>query len=163
MSQGIHVFGSASMGALRAAELWPFGMEGVGVIFESYRDGRLEDDDEVAIAHGPSEVGFVAASEAMVDIRPTLRRAEQDGIIPPEVGTALERIAKQLFYPTRSYPQLLNCALESGLPAAVLARLEQWLPGRKVRQKREDALTMLRTIRTRLDEGLPPKKSSLFF
>lgn len=163
MSQGIHVFGSASMGALRAAELWPFGMEGVGVIFESYRDGRLEDDDEVAIAHGPSEVGFVAASEAMVDIRPTLRRAEQDGIIPPEVGTALERIAKQLFYPTRSYPQLLNCALESGLPAAVLARLELWLPGRKVRQKREDALTMLRTIRARLDEGLKPKKVAYFF
>ena len=73
MSQGIHVFGSASMGALRAAQLWPFGMEGVGVIFESYRDGKLEDDDEVAMTHGPSEVGFVAASEAMVDIRPTVR------------------------------------------------------------------------------------------
>src|SRR4051812_10207513 len=150
MSQGIHVFGSASMGALRAAELWPFGMEGVGVIFEAYRDGRLEDDDEVAIAHGPSEVGFVAISEAMVDIRPTLRRAEQDGIIPAEVGTALERIAKQLFYPTRSYAQLLNCARRNGLPAAVLARFEQWLTGGKVSQKRQDALTMLRTMRTRL-------------
>jgi hypothetical protein len=163
MSQGIHVFGSSSMGALRAAELWAFGMEGVGIIFESYRDGRLEDDDEVAIAHGPSEVGFVAASEAMVDIRATLRRAEQEGIIPLEVGTALERIAKQLFYPTRSYPQLLNCALESGLPAAAVTRLEQWLTGGKVRQKREDALTMLRTMRTRLNEGLKPKKVSYFF
>ena len=30
MTQGIHVFGSASMGALRAAELEAFGMEGVG-------------------------------------------------------------------------------------------------------------------------------------
>ena len=34
MDQGIHVYGSASMGALRAAELHAFGMEGVGTIFE---------------------------------------------------------------------------------------------------------------------------------
>src|SRR6516165_742713 len=33
MSRGIHVFGSASMGALRAAELEVFGMEGVGAVF----------------------------------------------------------------------------------------------------------------------------------
>ena len=69
MSRGIHVFGSASLGALRAAELAAFGMEGVGTIVELYRDGVLEDDDEVAIAHGPAESGFVAASEAMVNIR----------------------------------------------------------------------------------------------
>src|SRR5579859_4749374 len=47
LSQGIHVFGAASMGALRAAELHPFGMQGVGRIFEAFRDGMLEDDDEV--------------------------------------------------------------------------------------------------------------------
>jgi len=41
MSRGIHVFGSASIGALRAAELAAFGMEGVGTIFEFYRDGML--------------------------------------------------------------------------------------------------------------------------
>src|ERR1700745_3074106 len=34
LSRGIAVFGSASMGALRAAELHPFGMRGVGRIFE---------------------------------------------------------------------------------------------------------------------------------
>ena len=84
MSRGIHVFGSASIGALRAAELAAFGMEGVGTIFELYRDGVLEDDDEVAIAHGPAEVGFVAGSEAMVNIRQTLQRAERDGVISAE-------------------------------------------------------------------------------
>src|SRR5512147_3214094 len=34
MSQGIHVFGAASMGALRALELAPFGMIGVGSVFD---------------------------------------------------------------------------------------------------------------------------------
>ncbi|MCK5364697.1 MAG: hypothetical protein KAR22_17095, partial [Gammaproteobacteria bacterium] len=57
MARGVHVFGSASMGALRAAELEPFGMQGVGRIFEAYRSGvfapyfgeAFEDDDEVAV------------------------------------------------------------------------------------------------------------------
>src|SRR4051794_12155361 len=58
MSRGIHVFGSASMGALRAAELAPFGMVGIGEIFEAYQSGTLEDDDEVAVAHGYAETGY---------------------------------------------------------------------------------------------------------
>src|SRR5260370_24883948 len=81
MSQGIHVFGSASMGALRAAELVDFGMEGVGAVFEMYRDGILEDDDEVAVVHTTDEFGFRAGSEAMVDIRPTLATATDDGVL----------------------------------------------------------------------------------
>src|SRR2546429_8339173 len=34
---GVKVFGSSSMGALRAAECWQYGMVGVGRIFEAYR------------------------------------------------------------------------------------------------------------------------------
>ena len=69
MARGIHVFGAASMGALRAAELDAFGMEGVGAIYEAFRDGYLEDDDEVAVSHGPMEVGYPVLCEAMVNIR----------------------------------------------------------------------------------------------
>ena len=38
LSEGVHVFGAASMGALRAAELAPFGMRGIGQVFAAYRD-----------------------------------------------------------------------------------------------------------------------------
>ncbi len=65
MSQGVHVFGCSSMGALRAAELHQFGMRGVGRIFESYRNGELEDDDEVALIHGPQDMDYIALSEPM--------------------------------------------------------------------------------------------------
>src|SRR5262249_22679622 len=58
MAEGVHVFGAASMGALRAAELHPFGMVGVGRVFECYRDGVLTADDEVAVAHGPGDTGY---------------------------------------------------------------------------------------------------------
>ena len=58
LPEGVPVFGSASMGALRAAELRGFGMRGVGRIFEAFREGALEDDDEVALAHGPAATGY---------------------------------------------------------------------------------------------------------
>ena len=163
MSRGVHVFGSASIGALRAAELAAFGMEGVGTIFEFYRDGLLEDDDEVAIAHGPADVGFVAGSEAMVNIRQTLRKAERDGVISTELRTSLEKIGKELFYPDRNYSELLRRAFECGMPEGQLARLRAWLPQGQVNQKREDALTMLRLIRRRLEQGLGPKTVSYSF
>src|SRR5262245_59077732 len=51
MTQGIHVYGAASIGALRAAELADFGMKGVGSIFHQYHTGALADDDEVALLH----------------------------------------------------------------------------------------------------------------
>ena len=51
LSEGVHVYGAASMGALRAAELDAFGMRGVGTVYRAYADGVLEDDDEVAVAH----------------------------------------------------------------------------------------------------------------
>ena len=57
LSRGIPVYGSASMGALRAAELAPYGMRGVGKIFEAYHSGLLNDDDEVAVAHGDADTG----------------------------------------------------------------------------------------------------------
>lgn len=105
LTQGIHVFGSASMGALRAAELAPFGMEGVAEIFESYRSGELEDDDEVAVVHGPAELGYLAGSEAMVNIRRTLANAEAAGVIGCETRAGLERTAKELFTPNAPTPR----------------------------------------------------------
>ena len=41
MASGVAVYGAASMGALRAAELQAFGMIGIGKIFDAYRSGRF--------------------------------------------------------------------------------------------------------------------------
>lgn len=54
MKHGITVVGASSMGALRAAELEPFGMIGIGEIFRMYRDGIIESDDEVALMCDPT-------------------------------------------------------------------------------------------------------------
>lgn len=158
MSEGIHVFGSASMGALRAAELAAFGMEGVGEIFAAYRDGLLEDDDEVAVAHGLAEEGYRTQSEAMVNVRATLAAATTAGVLAPATAEALAVLAKALYYPERSYPLLLRRAAEAGLPGPELAALRAWLPTGQVDQKRTDALAMLRQMRAWLATEPPPKR-----
>jgi hypothetical protein len=163
MREGIHVFGSASMGALRAAELAAFGMEGVGEIFEAYRRGELTDDDEVAIVHDSAANCYRALSIAMVNIRATLATAEHQGVIGPSSRAALIRIAKELFYPERTYPRLLADAAAQGLAGAELDRLRAWLPGGQVDQKRADALAMLHAIDARLATSGEPKRVRYHF
>ncbi|MBB5868816.1 hypothetical protein F4553_002195 [Allocatelliglobosispora scoriae] len=146
MSRGVAVYGSASMGALRAAELADFGMRGVGTIFEAYRSGAINDDDEVAVAHADAADGYRAANEAMVNIRPTLALATRDGVVGDATATALVGLAKQAYYPTRGYPQLLAAGAEAGLPADELAALREWLPANRINQKALDAQEMLRLM-----------------
>ena len=170
MAEGIHVFGSASMGALRAAELHDFGMQGVGRIFGAYcagtlppYAGRFEDDDEVAVIHGPAETGYVALSEAMVNIRATLAAAAQAGVIDAATRDALAGLAKDLFYPDRGYDRLLEGAAATALPAAQLAALAAWLPQGRVDQKRDDAQAMLDAMAALLASDAPAKRVDYAF
>lgn len=160
MGQGIHVFGSASMGALRAAELEPFGMVGVGAIFEAYRDGVLEDDDEVAVAHDDT---FRISSEAMVNLRATLARAEREGVVSATMRDSLLRIAKSLFYPDRAWAAVFERASAEGAPASEIEALRHWLPQGAVNQKRDDALAMLRAMDQLLLTDPSPKRVSFAF
>lgn len=163
MREGIHVFGSASMGALRAAELEAFGMVGVGAIFEAYRDGVLEDDDEVAVAHSSAEDGYRTFSEAMVNIRATLAKARSDSVIGEPVFAALQRIAKNLFYPERSYQHMLELGAAQCLPLDELDNFRAWLRTGAVNQKREDAVAMLEAMRGFLAVDPGPKRVSYDF
>ncbi len=158
MSQGIHVFGAASMGALRAAELEAFGMEGVGVIFKAFRDGVLEDDDEVAVAHAGAEFDYRPGSEAMVDVRHTLSLAVEASVIGKKTRACIEASAKALFYPDRQYELILARARAAGASADDIERLKRWLPEGRASQKRADAIAMLRVIKRGMHRGVEPKR-----
>lgn len=163
MSRGIHVFGAASMGALRAAELADFGMNGVGRIFESLRDGTLEDDDEVAVDHGPVDANYLALNDAMVDIRLTFAAAMAEGIVEKATESALVRIAKQLFFTERTYATILERAHHAGLPDREVKELRLWLPTNRRSQKSADAFALLSAIREFLIANPPPKKVTYVF
>lgn len=161
LSRGIHVFGAASMGALRAAELEPFGMIGVGRIFDAYRSGELEDDDDVTVMHGDADSGYLQLSAAMVDLRATLARAGAEGCLLADTCRHLERRMKALHYTERSYPALVEAA-RSEAPEAADA-FERWLETHRVPQKKRDAVAMLRAMRDLLGSGPSPKAVTFHF
>ena len=158
MARGVHVYGAASMGALRAAELEMFGMEGVGAIFEAYRDGYLEDDDEVAVSHGPMEAGYPVLCEAMVNVRRTFSDAAEQAIISTQSSDRLTATAKSLYYQRRTYPAILQAGSGDDLSGDELRKLMDWLPQGKRNQKREDAILMLRTMNERLGKSSTSKQ-----
>ena len=146
LSQGIRVLGASSMGALRAAELAAFGMEGVGEVFEAFHRGELEDDDEVAVAHAPAADGYRSLSDAMVSIRAGLREARAEGLVSGETHDRLVGAAKKLFYPDRSWPRLLEAAGELGIPIGEVVALRGLVAKRRPDVKRADAIRLLRQL-----------------
>lgn len=146
LSRGVLVFGAASMGALRAAELCSFGMVGVGQIFESYRAGELEDDDEVAIVHAPADRGYQPLSEAMVNVRWGLARAEAGGVIGRDTRDALIALAKAQFYAERTWSAIYALGAACGLPAGELEALRRFVQTERPDAKRADALALLHRL-----------------
>lgn len=158
--QGITVFGAASMGALRAAEMEAFGMRGIGRIFEDYRSGRLEDDDEVALVHGPAEIGYPALSEPMVNVRATVDHAQDDKIVSAEEAETIKARAKAIFYKDRNWAVIID---DLPFDAAKKDRISQWLVTEKIDLKQEDALEMLSEIERFLSSGEVPEQPDLYF
>ena len=118
MATGVAVFGGASMGALRAAELGGLGMVGVGEVFAAYRDGRLLDDGEVALLHAGPEDGWRPLTVPLVNVRAAAERARDSGLLSiPEAG-ALVRAAERIFYMDRTWPRLLDAAARRWRPGA---------------------------------------------
>ena len=163
MSQGIHVYGRASIGALRAAELADFGMKGIGHVYRQYRTGELTDDDDVAVLHGPAELNYVQVTEAMVNVHATIDRALRLGVVDPTIAAALVPIAKSLFYKDRTYEAILKAATEQGLAPGELRRFAGWLPDGQVDQKRMDAVEMLQAIAAHLAAGVNRWRSPTSF
>jgi len=157
LKQGRSVYGAASMGALRAAELEEYGVVGVGDVYRSYADGSLENDDEVAVTHGPAPE-YRAGSEPLVDIRATLRRAVAERCVADDVADALVALVRQQFYPERSYTSMLARARAAGIDPGACERLKAWLrePRHRVKQKRNDAIELLALVRRALDDGALP-------
>jgi hypothetical protein len=110
------------------------------------------------VIHGDQDTGYRPLSEAMVNIRATLEHARAEAVLTPATCAALVTMAKQTFYPDRSYSSLLARAAETGLPAAELAALREFLPTGRRDQKREDALSMLRAMRDHMQSEPGPKR-----
>ena len=105
--KGVLLVGAASLGALRAVELEKFGMVGIGKIFQLYKTGKVNADDEVAVTFA-SEGDYQLQSEAMIDIRYNLYLAHKKGVINEKAKSILVRLAKEIYFPHRKYTYILE-------------------------------------------------------
>ena len=106
LDKGITVVGGSSMGALRASELDDLGMLGIGYVYKAYRSGEITSDDDVALSFDP--VNQVPLSEALVNVDYKLDLAVKEGIITEEEKDYIHNIAKEIYYPKRSYQNIFS-------------------------------------------------------
>ncbi len=106
LDKGITVVGGSSMGALRASELDDLGMVGIGYVYKAYRSGAITSDDDVALSFDP--VNKVPISEALVNVDYKLELAVKEGIITEEEKDHIHNIAKEIYYPKRSYQNIFS-------------------------------------------------------
>ncbi|MBN1133669.1 MAG: TfuA-related McrA-glycine thioamidation protein [Methanosarcinaceae archaeon] len=151
LNSGVTVVGGCSMGALRASELDSYGMVGIGKIYEWYRDGVIEADDEVAVTTNPDT--FEAVSKPLVNIRETLNAAFNAGIIDDRTRKSFLQIAKKTYYPQRSYLGIIKKGIIDGVLSSEKGEeLLGFCKDREVDVKRSDAILVLKAIKKLLEE-----------
>jgi hypothetical protein len=151
IDEGVRVVGASSMGALRAAELYELGMIGCGTVFEWYRDGVIEADDEVALLHASEELGFRALSEPLVNIRATVAAAVGAGLLTASQAAALVTHARGRHFPDRSYGMLWDADAFRSLPKAKQEALRAYVRENAVDIKANDARAVLAVARDLLE------------
>jgi TfuA protein len=136
LDRGIKVFGASSMGALRASETHQFGTVGIGRVFTMFRDGVIDEDDEVALFYDPAT--FRSLSVPLLNIRFTLEMARAEGVIDEGELQGLLNRMKSLYFPDRTYAAL----------ARFCPPLMETLRGSRIPDvKKEDAIEMLLAIK----------------
>ena len=147
LSEGVTVIGCASMGALRAAELANFGMIGNGAVYRMYRDGVLDADDEVAVAHGPAP-DYANFTVPMVVVRHAVGMAVQRGALDEADAVAVMGAARELHYTERSWPALERAVDVTDSSDGAVLRLRKFIDSSsgETNIKVGDALDTLRKV-----------------
>ncbi len=136
LASGVPLYGAASMGALRAAEMAPLGMIGVGKIFQFFASGLLLDDSEVALLHASAEHDFRPLTVPLVNVRHAAFLAAKAKILGSARAKDLIATAASIHYQERRWPKIL-AALK--WPPDARQKLEEWLPRGAVDLKAADA------------------------
>ena len=145
LSMGVKVVGGSSMGALRASELDEMGMIGVGKVYKAYKTGVIESDDDVAVVFNPQTNEQL--SEALISMNNNFQSACKEGLITPNDLKNLNKTAKEIYYPKRTYKLVLN---NSNLSTSKKDSLNEFLEKKGKDIKRDDALLVLEYIKENL-------------
>ena len=145
LGNGVKVVGGSSMGALRASELDEMGMIGVGKVYTAYKTGEIESDDDVAVVFNPQTNEQL--SVALISMKNNFKSACKAGLITQDDLIKLNKTAKEIYYPKRTYQLVLN---NSNLSKHKKDRLNEFIEKNGTDIKKEDALLVLKYIKENL-------------
>lgn len=145
LEDGALVVGASSMGALRAADCWPAGARGIGLIYRLYRLGVLESDEDVVAVGGDGPAAAVSLS--LVNVRYAVSRAVRRRLIDRATARQIVSAAAAIYYPERTWPEVLRRA--GPLPPALPEHCAQ------CDLQREDAERALICVRQMLADAGP--------
>lgn len=144
LEKGGIVFGASSMGALRAAELRHMGMRGIGQIYEDYVAGKLNSDEDVALALHP-ETGE-ALTIPTVQVKYAIGEAKLAKLISEKSARAALAASLKIYYPERALKMLAK-SWEDKLNREEIAALINILSDPAHDPKRLDAIALMNLMR----------------
>jgi ribosomal protein S12 methylthiotransferase accessory factor len=137
-SRNVDVYGASSMGALRAAEVR--GAIGIGSVYQMYKTGTIDRDDEVALLFDPET--YEAVTVPLVNVRYAASRLVRSGTLDHQVADAIFAAAKALHYTERTYPNIIRHTKLAGTTNA--DSISQLFKSFDL--KRDDAQLLLETL-----------------
>ncbi|MHC4878352.1 MAG: TfuA-like protein [Planctomycetota bacterium] len=149
---GSRVLGAASLGALRAAELDIFGMEGVGRIYEMFADGSIDGDDEVAVQHGPEEIGYQPVTVPLVNVRHAIRLAIAEGFVGRSECRSILSVAQDIHFTKRTWSSVFEHNRFESINNA--AAFRNFVTETKPDLKYQDARKLVETVVDRIRRGV---------
>ena len=143
--------GAASLGALRAVELEKFGMIGIGKIFELYKTGKIDADDEVAVTF--EEGQHTLQSEAMIDIRFNLFIAKRKGIIDEITKREITKVAKNVYFPFRNYTDILDLTKQQYPRSdSYIESFRAYITNNRESLKERDAIKLIKYMKQQIQQ-----------
>jgi hypothetical protein len=146
LKKGITVVGGASMGALRASELDDFGMIGIGYVYNQYKNGLIESDDDVAIVINP--INLEQLSDSLVSMDYNFKMMLDEELISENEFNKLSETAKSIFYPKRTYDIVFK---NVDIDKSKIEKLKEFLDEYGTDIKRQDAIEVIKYIKNMTD------------
>jgi len=145
MRQGVVMFGAASLGALRAVELFDHGMQGMGWVYGAFMSRRVDCDDELLSVMDPST--FSNLTVPLVNVRHGLCHLADRGLIRRSQAAALMSSFRAVHFEKRTSIRLKSIA--TATMGECSPELAEVCEGRS-NIKRRDAVDCLRFVAANL-------------
>ncbi len=150
LEQGLNVFGSSSIGALRAVELSRYGMEGAGKVFEYLRRREVKPYHVVAQTYDEDDR---PVTTPLVQVTYFIECAVAAGVISTDTGRRCHAVVEAMHFTELSTGNVFR-SLENrdDLPDGTVRSLRDYLEENQAAFdiKKQDALRLLSEFRERI-------------